>query len=397
MKELKYNLGAFVDSNGVLRCGGRLNNAKLTGNERNPILIPKNSQLSTVLISNAHEKVKHSSIKDTITELRSKFWIINCRKLVTNFISKCVTCRRVEGPHYKSQPSSQLPPFRVRRSFPFSNTGLDYIGSFLVRQIYDIDNDTQMHNVHVVLYTCAATRAVHLDLVPDTSASSFLRSLKRFIGRRGVPTLMISDNASCFKSEEVRLSEELLLLGIKWKFIVACAPSWGGFWERLVRTVKRSLFKILQRASVTYEELLTVVAEIEGIMNSRPLTYINSDLEEALTPGHLLMGKRIIEPNIDNTEEPGEENLEEQVKLSKRMKYLKLLSDHYWSRWKNEYLLELRNSHSKGDDTDPCVEVGQVVIVHDKLKRNRWRLGVIVRLLKGTDGKVRAVVLKTCI
>ena len=128
-----------------------------------------------------------------------------------------------------------------------------------------------MFKVHIVLYTCAATRAVHLDLVPDTGASSFIRSLKRFIGRRGIPNL-ISDNATCFKNEEVKLSEELVIQGIKWKFIVETSPWWGGFWECLIRSMKRSLNRIFH-SSVNYEELLTIVIEIEGIMNSRPLTY----------------------------------------------------------------------------------------------------------------------------
>ena len=136
----------------------------------------------------------------------------------------------------------------------------------MVRPIFDNDSQ-EMYNVHIVLYTCAVTRAVHLDIVPDLSASAFLRSLKRFIGRRGVPNLMISDNATCFKNEEVKLSEELLVLGVKWKFIAEASPWWGGFWERLVKSVKISLLKVLFRSSVNYEELETVLCEIEGIMN----------------------------------------------------------------------------------------------------------------------------------
>ena len=143
----------------------------------------------------------------------------------------------------------QLPSYRVQQSFPFANTGLDYAGPLFVHQVYD-DQRMEMHKTWVVLYTCAVTRAIHLDLVPDTSASAFIRSLKRFIGRRGVPNLMISDNATCFKNEEVKLNEELLRLHVQWQFIVEASPWWGGFWERLVQTVKRSLRKGLFRSSV---------------------------------------------------------------------------------------------------------------------------------------------------
>ena len=222
-----------------------------------------------------------------------------------------------------------------------------------------------MFNVHIVLYTCAATRAVHLDLVPDTGASSFIRSLKRFIGRRGIPNLMISDNATCFKNEEVKLSEELVVQGIKWKFIVAASPWWGGFWERLIRSMKRSLNRIIYRSSVNYEELLTIVIEIEGIMNSRPLAYINSDVEEILTPGHLLMGKRLLDENGESLTDI----VSDKVQLTKRATYLKAITEHYWKRWKNEYLLELCNTHIQNGDSTTTIKVGEVVIIREKTKQ----------------------------
>ena len=92
--------------------------------------------------------------------------------------------------------------------------------------------------VHVVLYTCATTRAIHLDLVPDTSALSFIKSLKRFISRRGIPYHTISNNATCFENEEVKLREERTSLQIKWKFIIEASPWWGGFWKRIVQSTK---------------------------------------------------------------------------------------------------------------------------------------------------------------
>ena len=319
----------------------------------------------------AHEDTAHGNIKDTLAELRSKYWLINSRKMVTDFIAKCRRCKR--------------------QSFPFSNTGVDYAGPYLIKQIYDNDSSHDMFNVHIVLYTCAATRAVHLDLVPDTGASAFLRSLKRFIGRRGIPNLMISDNATCFKNEEVKLSEELVTLGIKWKFIIEASPWWGGFWERLIRSMKRSLNRVVFRASLNYEELLTVVIQIEGIMNSRPLTYINADVEEILTPGHLIMGKRLLDQNEDDFEDI----ISDKLNLTKRAKYMKAINDHYWSRWQKEYLLELRNTHIQNGDASTIISVGEVVIIHENAKRHWWRLGVIVKLIKGSDGNVRAVTLKT--
>ena len=130
-----------------------------------------------------------------------------------------------------------------------------------------------MNKAYIVLYTCASSRAVHLDLVPNMSTQAFVRSVKRFTARRGVPRLVVSDNGSAFKSEE--LKRLLAEYSISWKCNVALAPWWGGFFERLVKSTKRCLKKSLGTARVTYEKLLTIIVETEGILNSRPLTYVS--------------------------------------------------------------------------------------------------------------------------
>ena len=219
------------------------------------------------------------------------------RQLVRSIIRKRILCRRFESkPYPNPPPPAQLPEFLCQRSLPFRTTGVDYLGPLLVKPTYNsAESDNEfLAKVHVALYTCVTTRAVHLDLVPDTSASSFIKSLKRFISRGGIPYLMISDNVS-FKSEEVKLSEELISLQIKWKFIIEASPWWGGFWERLVLSTKRTLRKSLFRATVTYEELLTLIVEIEGIMNCRPIIYeYNNEFSKPFTPSHLIYGYRIL-------------------------------------------------------------------------------------------------------
>ena len=128
---------------------------------------------------------------------------------------------------------------------------------------------------------------------------------------------MTSDNGTCLKNEEVRLSEELTRMDMSWKFVVAASPWWGGFWEHLVQSVKRSLRKILFQSTVNYEELVTIVTEIEGIINCIPLTYIHNDnTEEVVTPSHLICGRQLLsKPNNDKPDNFNVEN------LSRRMKY----------------------------------------------------------------------------
>ena len=143
---------------------------------------------------------------------------------------------------------------------------------------------------YILLLTCATSRAIHLELVPDMSIGGFLRGFKRFMARRGSPDVIIHDNFKTFKAAAVK--KFMLLQGIKQNFILPLSPWWGGFYERLVRTVKTCLKKTLGKAFVTFEELQTVLCEIEMAINNRPLAYVSDDdLDDALTPHHLIHGR----------------------------------------------------------------------------------------------------------
>lgn len=106
-----------------------------------------------------------------------------------------------------------------------------------------------MNKAWIALYTCASTRALHLDLVPELSSRAFLRSFKRFVARRGIPAEVLSDNGTTFKSVEV--DQYIRSVGVKWKFNVEGAPWWGGFFERMVKSMKRCLKKVVGLAKLT--------------------------------------------------------------------------------------------------------------------------------------------------
>ena len=160
----------------------------------------------------------------------------------------------------------------------------------------------------------------------------------------------------------------------------------------MVQAVKRSLQKVLFRAAVNYEELQTVIIEIEGVINSRPLTYIYNEVEDVLTPSHLLLGRRLLSESTTTWHKPEDEP--NNAKLTKRMKYLQKLADHYWKRFTEEYLVELRSQHVQGTNATRTAEVGEIVVIHGQTKRKLWRLGKVISCIYGSDGQVRAVVLK---
>jgi hypothetical protein len=221
------------------------------------------------------------------------------------------------------------------------------------------------------------------------SSEAFVRSLERFIGRHGIPSLIISDNGKTFKGKEIR--SFIASVNIRWQYIVEKSPWRGGFYERMVRSVKRCLKKTLHNARLTYEELLTLLIRVEGVLNSRPLTYVYPDQDEPLTPAHLVLGKRILTAPTQ-VGFAGEEGKNE---LLKRDKYLKITLEHFWKRWQSEYLTQLREHHKPGKKHGLEVQVGDVVLIEeDNVKRLNWPIAVIESLLRGNDGNVRAATVR---
>ena len=222
-----------------------------------------------------------------------------------------------------------------------------------------------------------------------------MRCLNRFAARRGLPLKFLSDNGKTFKAAAKFLStvfkdetvrEYLSTRGVQCIFNVECAPWWGGIFERMVRSTKRCLRKMVGRANLSQDELLTAVIEIEAVINSRPLSYISStDLEEPLTPSHLIVGRRLLNlPDyLGYVCDPGDEDFEvNDSQLKRRMKHLASVLSHFWRRWRTEYLNELRECHrystAKKAHLHPTISLGDIVIIHDDtLPRGFWKLGQI--------------------
>ena len=206
-----------------------------------------------------------------------------------------------------------LPTKRVTQSSPFSHSGVDYFGPLFIKA------KNKNRKVWVCLFTCLVARAIHLELMSDMSTEQFLLGFRRFLSQHGKPKEIISDTASQFKlaSDIIEkvwrqiLSEKDVLSyaaneSIKWKFIVKLAPWMGGFYERLIGLVKRSLRKAIGKLCLTYDQLLTILKEVEAVVNSRPLVYIEDDINSSmtLTPSHFLtLNPAIGIPTYDNDDD----------------------------------------------------------------------------------------------
>ncbi|XP_011404755.1 PREDICTED: uncharacterized protein LOC105313216 [Amphimedon queenslandica] len=226
--------------------------------------------------------------------------------------------------------------------------------------------------------------------------------------KRGLPSLIVSDNSKTFKSSAKTLiaifkhpATQHYLSGVRieWQFNLEKAPWWGGMFERLVGSMKRCLRKTVGKSKLTFDELSTVITEVEGVLNSRPLSFVSTeDLEEPLTPAHFLLGRRSL--SLPDSFCYGEESEDIDITssaLTKRMKHLNSTLEQFWRRWTNEYLLELREAHrySKGSRNSSIPTVGDIVLVHDEDKpRGFWKLSRIMELIVGSDGKIRGAIVR---
>ena len=374
VKQLKL----FLDDEGDIRCDERIHNAPVSEDAKFPYLLPPKIPYTGLLVEDAHKRLLHFGVYATTTYLRQKYWITTVRRFVQTIPRKCVVCRKVNGKPYSAPDPPPLPKARVKNSPPFTITGVDFSGALYVRK-----KNGKESKAYICLFTCAATRTVHLELVPDLSTKTFLQAFRRFCSRKSLPRLMISDNATTYMSAANQLhklfqsntvQEELTDKGTEWRFIVKRAPWYGGWWERLVGLTKTAVKKVLGRSYVDSQTLATVVTEIEAILNDRLLTYLNSgEIEfEPLTPSHLLCGSRVTKLPYSEDLELLEKDEYTKEKISRRARHIRSLISNFRERWRLDYLTALREHHRSSGNNQQTIRVGDVVQVHDETNRARW-------------------------
>ncbi|XP_070517428.1 uncharacterized protein [Cardiocondyla obscurior] len=397
------NLNPFLDNDDILRVGGRLRMSNLTYTQKHPIIIPSRHHLTDKIIREIHEKHFHAGIQTTLHILRRNFWILDGRNQVRKVIRSCMKCYR-----FIAKPvdyvMGDLPPTRVREAIPFTNTGIDYCGPFFIKE-KKYRNRIKL-KIYVCVFICMTIKAIHLEVVSDLSSAGFLAALRRFVARRGVPEKIYSDNGTNFVGASNELRELYALFNttehkesvlkyaaehqLTWHFIPPAAPHFGGLWESTVKLFKHHFKRVVSDSLFTFEEFNTFTVEIEGVLNSRPITTLSSDPNDpsALTPAHFLIGKPITSlPEIDLTSVPAN-------RLSIWQHISKVRQD-FWARWSLEYLNELQK-RVKWCKDGPKIAVGTVVLIKDKnLPCTRWLLGKITIVHPGEDGSTRAATVKT--
>lgn len=409
IKSLKQNmecstkiqrLAPFLDENGLIRVGGRLKNSKLAYGAKYPILLPKNHVIVHNLIDYYHKKHLHAGPLQLQSILQQMFWILSGRSVIRSRIFKCLRCFKTKPPT-TAPLMGDLPAGRVTPTRCFNVSAVDFAGPYTIR-VQHLRRLTPV-KAYLCLFICFASKAVHLELVSDLSSDAFIAALTRFISRRGLVTDLHSDCGTNFVGTASTLKkcfQDLISMPetqrfaenhqIRFHFNPPRAPHQGGLWERAIKSAKHHLTRVIGESILTYEEFLTLLARVESMLNSRPITPLSSDPSdfEALTPGHFLTGGplvSLIEPHLTDFS----------LNRLKRWKLVQAFSQHIWKRWSQEYLQNLQE-RSKWTVSKKNLNVGDLVVIHeDNTPPLAWKLGRVIRLCPGQDGIVRVIEVKT--
>ncbi|XP_052737809.1 uncharacterized protein LOC112051333 [Bicyclus anynana] len=393
-------LNAFLDSNKIIRVGGRLSQSQLGYSQMHPVVLPSKDRIVHLLVDYFHRQNTHAGPALLLALLRQNYWVIAARNMVRQRVQSCNRCFKLK-PKNTFPVMGDLPPYRVSEVKSFVFSGVDFAGPLYITPYRR--RGVKSIKAYLCLFVCLTTKALHLELVSDLSTESFLNAFKRFISRKGPISLIRSDSGGAFVkadrclkeihellSKDKFLDQHLADLRIQLQRNPPYAPHFGGIWESNIKSVKTHLFRVIGNQILTYEELNTVLIQIEGIMNSRPLCVLSSDPSDltALTPSHFLNITPLkYLPAEDLTDVP-------QNRLT-RYQLLSKLVQSYWDRWNREYLTSLQSRQKWNTPSNP-IKVGCIVIIRDDNSPPlSWPLAIVEELYPGRDGIVRAARVKT--
>ena len=373
-----------------LRCLNRFGNIHVvmlcSKNRVNPLkstaTIPRLELQAAVLCTSLESSISKAL---SIQLLPTSFWtdsmIVLCKD--------CITCKKLFAPS-GVQKMADLPEERLQYDkLPFDHVSVDCFGPYSVKY-----RRTTCKRYGCV-FTCHNTRAIHIEKLEDLSCESFINGMRRFISRRGKPSLIKSDRGTNFTAAESELRKSMQKFDIDWQFLPAGASHMNRVVERQIRTIRKVFTGLLtDEQRLTDDILATLFCEVEGIVNSRPLTKVSDDPSDdaAMTPSDLLI-VRSSQPVALGKFCQGD-------MLRRRWRYTQHLVEMFWKRYLREYIPQLQKRMKWTRERKTVKEGDLVLVIDENSPRKQWPMALIVETREGRDGLVRSVKLRskdTCI
>jgi hypothetical protein len=295
-----------------------------------------------------------------------------------------------------------LPASRIVPARPFIKTGVDYAGPLNIRTTKGRGHKS--YKGYIALFVCMVTKAIHIEVVSDITSQGFIAAYKRFTSRRGLCTVIYSDNGSNFIGANMELNKKkkavirevnheveriLSKNNTTWHFIPPRAAHFGGLWEAGVKSMKYHLKRVIGETTLTFEELTTLVTQIEACMNSRPLSPLTTDPSDlsVLTPAHFLIGDSLISPPEPSLEECN-------ISGITRWGLVEAMKQQFWKKWSKDYLSTLQQ-RSKWTRLKANLSTGDLVLVmDDQLPPTKWMMARVIEIHPGQDNQVRVVTIR---
>lgn len=393
-------LNPFMDSNCFLRVGGRLSQSDLTFEKKHPLLLPKKSNFTNILIDHYHKLHLHVGPRTLQSLISQKYWIISSRGAIRSRTIKCIACFKV-SPSTRQPFMGELPKFRSQDIHVFHTVGIDIGGPFYTKE--SNRRNARLTKAYLCVFVCCATRAVHLEVLSSLSTECFLACFDRFTARRGLCNTILSDNATNFvsagkqlaevsrflNSESNNLSREFVARKVQWKHNPPTGSHFGGIYEAAIKSAKLHLKRVVGTRALSFEELSTLFARVEAVLNSRPLCALSNDPNEfeVLTPSHFLIGRELLSvPEYDLM------NLSNN-RLN-RWQAVQQVSQQFWRRWKQDYLHTLQQ-RQKWFKHGRDLKIGDLVLINSDSPPLQWNLARVTKLHPGPDSVVRVVGVRT--
>lgn len=245
--------------------------------------------MTELIVEKIHLENLHPGTQTLLFLVAHPFWILSVRRVIQRCVGCCYWCFRANPA--KPPLRGDLPVFRVNQAKAFSHVGVDFAGPFSVTATRY--RGAWSFKAYVCLFVCTSVKVLHLELVSSLSAEAFLAAFRRFVARLGRCSDVYSDCGTNFVGADNLLQQYSRTaagsLGIWWHFNPPDSPHFGGLWEAGVKSVKTHLARVGGQI-FTYEKLLSILTQIEAVLNSRPLCPTSADPHdlEARTPGHFL-------------------------------------------------------------------------------------------------------------
>ncbi|KAI8120436.1 hypothetical protein CVS40_8253 [Lucilia cuprina] len=363
-----YKLSAYLDGDEVLRINSRIDYANVPCGLNNPAIIPKQSYVTELIILHFHAHYHHGNHETAINEIRQVYYVPRLRTTFKKVIRKCQMCKIS-----KAEPTARLSAHVA----PFTFTGLDFFGPLRVTVNRHKEKEKVRSPIHLFNYSSRTYR-------DSTLFNHQLMHLSNteFYGQAWYST------GACVVGAERELRE--CINEINSNEFVRNFTSATNIWERMVRSIKTVLYKIPTSRSPNDETICSMMAEIENIINSRPLTYVPIDNEnqEALTPNNLLLGS-------SNGMKPLADYDDGAMVVKGSWLQSQIYAQQFWRRWLSEYLPSLACRTKWFEKSKPLTVGDLVVVVDPSSPRNVLPRGKVLETTVAKDGQVRRAMIKT--